>query len=339
MRRGKLAAVLPGVLLVTGPLCFLVLLVAGVFAQLGDATLPARFGGAVEAAFPGLVRGMLQDGAAATGPAAPWMKQALEVRPALEDELRDAGLFGLLGSRLQATCRDLVGAARAGRGKVVLDLAGLDRAVASPQVEGFVARLLEGMPPCEEEQLDAWRELMLAEDLRGVVPPPCRPGDEVPADRLHWGLLRAVEAQGLSQGPRLEVQLGLPMPLVAMLVFPVLALVVMVLLLARGGMLRVLGSTLVVGGGLGLVWVLFAQRALRRVLGPALQDLLTGRLGGGGDGFYGMLSGGSLARGLGELGAQALGTLNGSLTWSAAICLVVGLLLLVPGMGRAGRED
>jgi hypothetical protein len=268
------------------------------------------------------------------------MQAALGVEPPLEAALEEAGLFELLASRMKEVVAQLVTAAREGGGTVALDLSGLDGPLTAPPVRAFLTNLLAVLPECEPEQLEAWRELMLVEDLSGVVPPACRPGSQVPQDRLQWGMTRALEPIGLARARTIEFKANLPMPLVGLLLFPALALLVLVLLMARqGGLGRVLGSSLVVGGLLALATALSVQEFLRRLLTPGLQQLLEARFGGPGDSFQGLLSGQSLGRSLGDLGGEGLGPLAGTLLWSAIISLLLGAAMLIPGMRRGAGGD
>ncbi len=340
MERRGLAAVLPGVLLVTGPLCWVVILMVNAFAHLSDPSLPARAGVATRAALPGLVHTMVLDGARSQGASSPWMQAALTVEPPLEVALEEAGVFEALASRVKAVVGQLATAAREGRGTVTLDLSGLEEPLTAPPLRDFLTNLLAALPECEQEQLEAWRELMLVEDLSGVVPPACRPGSQIPQDRLQWGMTRALEPLGLRRARAVEIKANLPMPLVGLLLFPVLALLVLVVLMARqGGLGRVLGSSLVVGGLLALATALSLQELLRRLLTPGLEQFLEARFGGPGDSFQGLLSSQSLGRSLGDLGGEGLGVLAGTLLWSAVISLLLGVAMLIPGMRRGARGE
>jgi len=109
-----------------------------------------------------------------------WFRAASQVDMSPRELMRDMGLLDWLENELSGTL-DEVGDALRGRrraGPIVFDLRPLKEALHSPAFKDYMIKVIENLPPCDEQGMEQW-SLMMEREYNLFEFPACRPDIQI----------------------------------------------------------------------------------------------------------------------------------------------------------------
>jgi hypothetical protein len=109
-----------------------------------------------------------------------WFKAASEVDISPRELMRDMGLESWLENELSGSLDEIGDVLRGKRraGPIIFDMRPLKNALHSEDFKNYITKVMEKLPPCDEDGLERW-STVLERDYDLFEFPPCRPGDEV----------------------------------------------------------------------------------------------------------------------------------------------------------------
>jgi hypothetical protein len=109
-----------------------------------------------------------------------WFKAASEVDISPRELMRDMGLESWLENELSGSLDEIGDVLRGKRraGPIIFDMRPLKNALHSEDFKNYITKVMEKLPPCDEDGLERW-SMVLERDYDLFEFPPCRPGDEV----------------------------------------------------------------------------------------------------------------------------------------------------------------